>query len=87
MVKKLLVILVIIIGVVGVLVVGGYFLTSNPMPKYIDELEELGFTVNIGSDKWDLSRENYPDVAVHYQHEDWDNFIEWALLANDFYEL
>ncbi len=83
--KKLLVTLVVIIGVVGVLVV--YFLTYNPILTYIDELKDLGFTVNIGSDKWELSRENYPEIDVHYQHEDWDNFIKWAVLANDFYEI
>ncbi len=47
----------------------------------------MGFTVNIGSDKWELSRENYPEIDVLYQHEDWDNFIKWAVLANDFYEI
>lgn len=24
---------------------------------------------------------------MHYQHEDWDNFIEWAVFANVFYEI
>jgi hypothetical protein len=43
--KKLLVTLVVIIGVVGVLVVS--FLTYNPMLTYIDELKDVGFTVNI----------------------------------------
>ena len=69
------------------MVVGAYFLIPNPMARDIDELEELGFTVNIGSDNWEISRENYPEIDVRYQHEDWDNFIELALVANDFYEV
>ena len=83
--KKLLVTLVVIIGVVGVLVVS--FLTYNPMLTYIDELKDVGFTVNIWSDKWELRRENYLEIDVHYQHEDQNNFIEWAVFANVFYEI